>query len=44
MKKNILKPASWVIANKARSLVGLKPVLNAQTRESVMANNDQKQR
>ncbi len=38
MKKNILKPASWVVANKARSLVGLKPVLNAATRKAIENN------
>ena len=38
MKKNILKPASWVVANKARSLVGLKPVLNSATRKAIENN------
>lgn len=35
MKKKILRPAAWVMANKARSLVGLKPAFNAQTRQTI---------
>ncbi len=38
MKKNILRPTAWVMANKARSLVGIKPILNARTRKSISKN------
>ena len=38
MKKKIIHPAAWVADNKFRSLVGLKPILNARTRESINNN------
>jgi len=35
MKKNIIKPASWVLANKARSVLGMKPKLSYEVRKTI---------
>lgn len=43
MKKNIVKPARWVMANKSRSLLGLKPVLSKEVEEKIRKNTEKQQ-